>query len=37
MTGTALTTVNYEDQARQVSWRGVSRRDDNEFKMGIIY
>ena len=33
MTGVVLTTVDYEDQARQVSWRGVSMRDDNEFKM----
>lgn len=31
MTGIALTTVNYEDQAGQVTWRGVSMRDDAEF------
>lgn len=31
MTGITLTTVNYEDQAGQVTWRGVSMRDDAEF------
>lgn len=31
MTGIALTTVNYKDKAGQVTWRGVSMRDDAEF------
>ena len=31
MTGTALTTVDYEGQAGRVIWRGVSMRDDDGF------
>ncbi len=31
MPESALTTINYEGQDRQVSWRGVSMEDDDEF------
>ena len=37
MMGATLTTVNYQGQDGQISWRGISMRDDDGFKMKIIY